>query len=104
MLKIDEGSFASLKSHKGQKLRKYSVKEKLNAVEIAKVKGNRQIARDLNINENRIREWRSKGTELRAFSQPNKRGRIEGGGRHLISEELELRLVAFVENLRSEKL
>jgi hypothetical protein len=36
---MDEDSFASLKSHKGQKLRKYSVEEKVNAVNIAKEKG-----------------------------------------------------------------
>lgn len=101
---MDEGSAQALNSHKGEKLRKHSVEDKLAAIEEAKKKGNRAAARILSIDEKRIREWRSKEGELLAMGARNKRFRLDGAGRHLISEVLELRLVSFVEDLRAKKL
>lgn len=89
----EKAIIADRMSHKGGKLRKYSIEDKLQAIEMAKVKGNRPTARILGIADKRIREWRLKEDELR--SMPAKRSRLNGGGRPVFNDTLEKQLAKF---------
>lgn len=55
---MDEES--QVTSHKGQKLKNYSLQFKLGAISFAAIHGNRAAERKYNVDRKRIREWRGK--------------------------------------------
>lgn len=101
---MEESGINNLISHKGKKLRKYFIEEKLSAIEYAKKHGNRSAARSLGIDEKRIREWRLTEEKFKVCNKPKSRFRLKGGGRYLTNEILEQKLLSFVENKRADKL
>ena len=61
LLAINEETFKPLKSHRGKKLHRYTLEEKLKVVEKAKVVGNQAAAQEHGVkNEKTMREWQSK--------------------------------------------
>ena len=65
--------------------RSYTLAFKKNAVEMAKKSNNRMVARDLSVDEKRIREWCSLASRLEemmnaSVKNSSKRFRLQGGG------------------------
>ena len=71
-------------SHKGKRVRSFSVSFKLTVIAEAEVSGNRSTAKEFDVDERRIREWRVNKSSLIALhgsSAGKKRKRVDGGGR-----------------------
>ena len=52
-------------NHKVRRLKLYSVEEKLDIIDYAKIIGNRAAGREFNVAESSIREWRKNEDKLR---------------------------------------
>ena len=73
---ISRGNFAEKKmedsfenheatqSHKGEKIKSYTLNFKLEAVKFAELNGNRPAARKFNVDVRRIREWKNKKEQI----------------------------------------
>ena len=59
----------------------YDFSFQLRAVELARSIGIRPAARQIGVDERRIREWITKEATLKKEEHPSKRRRLEGGGR-----------------------
>ena len=71
-------------SHKGKKVRSFTVPFKLRAIANADVHGNRLAARKYNVDERGVREWRAKKESISSLNLTDggkKRKRVDGGGR-----------------------
>ena len=71
-------------SHKGKKVRSFTVSFKLRAIAHAEVHGNRSAARKYDVDESRVREWRAKKESILSLNLADggkKRKRVDGGGR-----------------------
>lgn len=79
------------------KRRSYPAKFKLNAIKLAKVNGNRGAARELNVDEKRIREWRKQESVLKEMPR-EKRAQRRGPEAHW--PDLENELCSWIENQR----
>ncbi|KAI2796098.1 hypothetical protein BLOT_016110 [Blomia tropicalis] len=89
------------KSHKGKKIKSYTIKDKLKMIELAKLKGNRFTARLHGVDEKSIREWRKQEDKLR--EQPLHRSKLPGGGRNKKSSvELEKKTTQIVNHLKEQ--
>ncbi|CAD5224937.1 unnamed protein product [Bursaphelenchus okinawaensis] len=84
--------------HKARKLKLYSVDEKIDIIDYAKVIGNRAAGREFNVAESSIREWRKNEERLRGQSERSANGtqRIELIYPQLISA-LDAKLVTFID-------
>ncbi|KAI6228901.1 HTH CENPB-type domain-containing protein [Aphelenchoides fujianensis] len=84
--------------HKIRKLKLYSVDEKIDIIDYAKVIGNRAAGREFNVAESSIREWRKNEDRLRRQSESSTNGapRLEIRRADLI-EQLDDQLVEFVD-------
>ena len=74
----------NVSSHKGKRVRSFTITFKLRVIAEAEVSGNRSAARKFDVDERRIREWRAKKASLltlNASTAGKKRKRGEGGGR-----------------------
>lgn len=80
------------------KRRSYTAKFKLNAVQLAKKIGNRAAAREVCVDEKRIREWRNQETLLQKMPK-TKRAQRRGPRAHW--EELEKKLCAWITDQRA---
>ena len=87
-------------SHKGEKVRSYSFDFKLEVIRYAEKNSNHAAAEKYKIDRNSIRDWwkkRDKIEKLRVKrSGGAKRQRLDGGGRHLTSEEIEENLLEWI--------
>jgi Brinker DNA-binding domain len=82
--------------------RSYDSAFKLRVVEYAVKHSNRGAGRQFNVDEKRVREWRSQRDELACNP---KRRRLEGGGRKtVLSDETEERIIGWIEALRAKHL
>ena len=61
---MDEEDFRKLKSHKGGKLRKHTVREKLTVVSSAASTSNRAAAARFKVDEHSVRLWRKQKDDL----------------------------------------
>uniref|UniRef100_A0A1I7RSH1 HTH CENPB-type domain-containing protein n=2 Tax=Bursaphelenchus xylophilus TaxID=6326 RepID=A0A1I7RSH1_BURXY len=84
--------------HKVRKLKLYSVDEKIDIIDYAKVIGNRAAGREFNVAESSIREWRKNEERLRSQSERSANGaqRVELLYPHVISS-LDAKLVEFID-------
>ena len=82
-------------------MKKYTLKEKLEVVELAKSRSVRAAAKEAKIDRKRIREWMGQEEDLRR--EDSRRFRLSGGGRKLSCSELEELLVARIEERRLER-
>ena len=93
-------------SHKGEKLRCYTIDFKLEVVRLAELNGNRAAERKYNVDRKSVREWRGgkqKFEELRkSTSAGAKRQRLDGGGRKVTDSELEERLLEWIFDRRDK--
>lgn len=83
-----------------KRLKHYSLAEKLVAVELAERTSNNNAAREFNVDRKCIREWRKSKEKLvdacQNFDDGNRK-RQRGGGKKPLSNELEKRLLDWVE-------
>uniref|UniRef100_A0A1I7YM14 HTH CENPB-type domain-containing protein n=1 Tax=Steinernema glaseri TaxID=37863 RepID=A0A1I7YM14_9BILA len=81
---------------KMRKLKSYSVEEKLDIIDYAKIIGNRAAGREFNVAESSIREWRKNEEKIRQMAEvsPSK-FRSDGKARRL--DELDRKLIAYIE-------
>ena len=71
-------------SHKGKRIRSFSVSFKLMVIAEAEASSNRSAAKKFDVDERRIREWRTNKASLVSLngsSAGKKRKRVDGGGR-----------------------
>ena len=75
-----ENSFENqaIQSHKGERVKSYTLKFKLAAVMYAELHGNRSTGRKFNVDVQRIRKWRKKRNKLvnRARSHVGRKQKI----------------------------
>lgn len=89
---------------KGRVFEKYSLEFKKEVIEDAEKYGNRPTSRRLGVSERRIREWRSKKSEIEnmvATEGGKARSKLTGGGRKPLSSKLEEELMEWITNMRS---
>ena len=95
-------------SHKGEKVRSYSIDFKLEVIRYAETNSNHAAAKKYKIDRNSIRHWRKKRDKIEELkverSGGAKRQRLDGGGRHLTSEEIEQNLLEWIFDRRSKGL
>ena len=94
-------------SHKGEKIRAYTVAFKLEVVAHAECSSIGAASIKFNVDRKRIREWRKKKEELAGMGiRPGakKRNRLDGGGRKPMSDMLEERLLEWITTRRSKRL
>ena len=84
--------------------RSYSVAFKQKAVQRALSIGNRPAAKELNVDEKRIREWRKQNIKFdeMSSSDANKKRRLCGGGKKPLLPEVELKLTEWIAVERAE--
>ena len=87
-------------SHKGEKMRSYSFDFKLEVIRYAETNSNHAASKKYTIDRNSIRDWRKKRDKIEELkverSGGAKRQRLDGGGRHLASEEIGQNLLEWV--------
>lgn len=91
------------------KSKSYSVTMKLAAVNFAEASNNSDAARKFNVDRRRIREWSQNKRKLEEITSDKtvsaaKRKRLTGGGRKALSETMEELLVAWIGEMRGERL
>eukprot|EP00794_Sanderia_malayensis_P007755 gene7755-8599_t len=102
-----EGLNNAATSHKGKKFQKYSLDFKTEVIAFAEVHGNRPASRQFKVDERRVREWRSKKSEIVKLVASNKgkqRSKLSGGGRKPRSMKLEETLIQWIESRRASGL
>ena len=83
---------ADITSHKGERIRSYTVAFKLTVIKNAEVQGNRAAARKFDVDERHVREWRgNKESIVTVSATPSgtKRKRIDGGGRKPLFQDID---------------
>ena len=91
-------------SHKGGKLRRYTMAFKSEDIEYAEEVSNRAAAAKYKIAVKRIREWRKARdsvVELRQKSEGLARSRLEGGGRKVLQDDLDELLHEWIHGRRA---
>ena len=93
-------SVVGLTSHKGRKLRNYTVEFKLDVVNYAEENNSNQAAAiKFQVDRHSVRDWRKKKSDLQSLISMRgnkKRVRLEGGGRKPLSEEMESLLLEYI--------
>ena len=94
-------------SHKGEKVRSYSICYKLEAADYAKELSNHAAANTYKVDPHSIRDWRKSKTKLRELWTTvgsTNRKRLLGAGRKPFNEEMEESLLEWILQRRSKKL
>ena len=95
-------------SHKGEKIKSYTVDYKLEAIAFAKPCNNKAAARKFNVAPKTIRDWIRKEEQLHQLKQNKayggKRLCLEGGGQHAFDDDLEDELVQWITERRGNEL
>ena len=94
-------------SHRGEKIKSYSIEFKLTAIDYANLNSNRAASRKYGVDEKRIREWKKKHAEL-SNARVKKGGlfkkRLEGGGRKITDEDIEEHVLNWIHARRDNRL
>ena len=89
-------------------MRSYSIDFKLEVIRYAETNSNHAASKKYIIDRNSIRDWRRKRDKIEELkverSGGAKRQRLDGGGRHLTSEEKEENLLEWIFDRRSKGL
>ena len=93
-------------SHKGMKLKSYSIEFKLKAIAYAEEKGNHAAGREYKVDRKSIRTWRKSKDKLLELSAGSTGGatrkRLKGGGRKVHDAKFEKILIEWVYAVASE--
>ena len=86
------------------KRKSYTVSFKLEAVEMAKKYSKERVARIFGVDSKRIREWCKTENELRKLNGlvHTDKKRLDGGGRHCMSNKLEKKLLQWIDEQQGE--
>lgn len=79
----------------------------MEVIKYAEIHGNRPASRRFQVNERRIREWRSNRNEIEALARSKggkQKNRLTGGGRKPLSTGLEELLLEWIYNRRAQGL
>ena len=71
-------------SHKGKKMKKYSLSFKKEVIAYAEIRGSRPASKQFSVDERRIREWRANKSNIEGqlgAAKGKQRSRLSGGGR-----------------------
>ena len=104
---MTEKSFYEKISHKGCKVRLYTVEFKMDAIKYAEIHGKSASARKFNVDRKSVVEWVQKKDMINALSSRKfgrKRKHLDGGGRKPLSEEMEERLLHWILERRGKRL
>ena len=94
-------------SHKGERIKSYTLKFKLEAVIYAELHSNRSAGRKFNVYVRRIREWRKKKKQISEQSKKScrkERKTLEGTGRKPAHEFVECKVPEWIYDRREKKL
>lgn len=104
----DEAEILNIRptSHIGEKVRSYTVKFKIEAVEYAEKNSISAAAKKYNVDRKTIREWKEKKADIVALVKRagKSRKRLDGAGRKPLSEVLEERIVSWITDRRDKRL
>ena len=103
---IESDTLIKTTSHKGEKVKVYSVKFKMDAINFATRNSISASARKFNVDRKTIREWMQKRNSIEELSKRSgaSRKRLDGAGRKPVSVALEERLFTWFEDRRSKRL
>ena len=99
--------FENACSHKGEQRGSFTIEFKKKVAELALRSSNRETARRYNVDERRVREWRTKIDALADVAQKHggtKKKIFEGGGRKPTDNDLETDLLEWIHERRSNML
>ena len=87
-----------ISSHKGKKIRSYTIGFTLVVVEYAKMNTNQGAATKFNVDHTSVCEWRRKETDLKDMlpSCGTKERKLDGGGRKPLSDSMEECLLEWI--------
>ena len=85
--------------HKGERRRKYSMKFKKATIKYALENSMHSAAKKFKVDRKRVREWVQK--EEKVTSMKEKRFRLDGGGRKITDAELEVEVLSWIQQRRS---
>ena len=94
-------------SHKGKKIKKYSLSFKKEVIAYAEIRGNRPASKQFSVDERRIREWRANKSNIKGLlgaAKGKQRSRLSGGGRKPFSVKLEEVVLEWIESRRARGL
>ena len=103
-IEIDEPAKTS---HKGEKIRSYTISFKLEVVEFAENRSITAAAQEYNVDHRSVRDWKKKKNKLQELSRSvniKKRIRLGSGGRKPLSEKMEEILLEWIIERRSKML
>ena len=89
-------------SHKGEKIKSYTMKFKLDVVTYAKEHSNHLAGNRFKLASKRVREWRKQYEDIN--STDSKKKKLPGGGRKLTDYDVEEGLVLWIYERRSNAL
>ena len=92
-------------SHKGEKLKSYTLKFKLDAISYAEIHGNHAAEKKYKVDRKRIREWKHKKLSIQQtvnskIAKGKQRKRMEGAGRKPFSETLDAAVLEWIHERR----
>uniref|UniRef100_A0A0N4ZPF6 HTH CENPB-type domain-containing protein n=1 Tax=Parastrongyloides trichosuri TaxID=131310 RepID=A0A0N4ZPF6_PARTI len=103
----DEDNYEDIRYTKQRKLKIYSVQNKLDIIDYAKVIGNRAAGREFNVAESSIREWRKNEEKLKDNYEKELQKRSEtvevSKAKEIITQHLDAQLIEYI-NTKNGKL
>ena len=93
-------------SHKGEKVRSYTAKFKIEAVAFAEQHSISASAKKFKVDRRTVREWKSKKEEIALLVKRGStdRKRLDGGGRKQLSVCLEKKILEWISDRRCKRL
>ena len=94
-------------SHKGKKIKKYSLSFKKEVIAYAEIRGNRPTSKQFSVDERRIREWRANKSNIEGLlgaAKGKQWSRLSGGDRKPLSVKLEEVVLEWIESRRARGL
>ena len=99
---MDDDILSKQMSHKGSKIKAYTMSFKQTAVKFARENSINSAALKFNVDRKRVREWISNIDEISAKKSTRKR--LDGGGRKPVIVEIEEKLLEWIHEKRSKML
>ena len=104
---IEDSETSSSQSHKGSRIKSYTLKFKIVAVKYVEINGNRAAAKKFSVDAKRIREWKTNKqliTELSLKLSGKYRKTLDGAGRKPLNELVDNRVLEWIYERRAKNL